>query len=84
MNLLKDIFNSQAFNYLRTDLQLGYVATAKFMPLECLDGAAILVQGSAQSPYKVNQHIEDFLKVFYESVEQMTDIDLDELKKATV
>lgn len=28
--------------------------------------------------------MEDFLKVFYESIEQMTDIDLDELKKSTV
>lgn len=43
MNLLKGSFDSSAFNYLRTDLQLGYVATAKFVPLECLDGAGILV-----------------------------------------
>ncbi|CAD8182719.1 unnamed protein product [Paramecium octaurelia] len=84
MNILKGTFDSYAFNYLRTDLQLGYLVSAKFQPLECLDGAAILVQGSAKSPYQVNQHIEDFLQHFYEEIEKMTDFDIEELKKAAI
>ncbi|CAD8119922.1 unnamed protein product [Paramecium sonneborni] len=84
MNILKGTFDSYAFNYLRTDLQLGYLVSAKFSPLECLDGAGILVQGSAKSPYQVNQHIEDFLQYFYQEIEKMTDFDIEELKKAAI
>ncbi|CAD8201249.1 unnamed protein product [Paramecium pentaurelia] len=84
MNILKGTFDSSAFNYLRTDLQLGYLVSAKFTPLECLDGAAILVQGSAKTPYQVNQYIEDFLQFFYKEIEKMTDFDIEELKKAAI
>jgi insulysin len=43
MNLLQGTLQQKAYNFLRTQLQLGYVVAAQFRPLGCLDGAAILV-----------------------------------------
>lgn len=64
MALLQGTLSNQAFEYLRTDRQLGYVVAAKFQPLGCVDGLAFLVQGTAKPPHEVNQHIENFLKYF--------------------
>jgi hypothetical protein len=45
--------------------------SAKFKPIACTDGLAILVQGTAQPPHEVNKHIEDFLKEFGTFLERL-------------
>lgn len=47
MNLIQQFFHNHAFQYLRTERQLGYVAIMRFQPIGCIDGAAIVVQGTA-------------------------------------
>ncbi|CAK90667.1 unnamed protein product (macronuclear) [Paramecium tetraurelia] len=80
MNLIQQFFHNHAFQYLRTERQLGYVALMRFIPIGCIDGAAIIVQGTAQMPYVVNQHIEDFLKQFHNVLLSLADDQLDNIK----
>lgn len=54
MKILQPILNQQAYNRLRTDLQLGYVVAMKFKNLGCVDGAILLVQGSKEVPKQVD------------------------------
>lgn len=54
MQLLSGLMNNHAYASLRTEQQLGYVVAAGFKPLGCIDGAVILVEGSAEHPYIVN------------------------------
>ncbi|CAD8052007.1 unnamed protein product [Paramecium sonneborni] len=80
MNLIQQFFHNHAFQYLRTERQLGYVALMRFIPIGCIDGAAIIVQGTAQMPYVVNQHIEDFIKQFHNVLLSLADEQLDNIK----
>ncbi|CAD8048703.1 unnamed protein product [Paramecium sonneborni] len=80
MNLIQQFFHNHAFQYLRTERQLGYVALMRFIPIGCIDGAAIIVQGTAQMPYVVNQHIEDFIKQFHNVLLSLADDQLDNIK----
>ncbi|CAD8204068.1 unnamed protein product [Paramecium octaurelia] len=64
MKILQPLLNSQAYNHLRTDLQLGYVVLMKFKQISCIDGALFLVQGNKELPMKVNQLIEKFILKF--------------------
>ncbi|CAK74950.1 unnamed protein product (macronuclear) [Paramecium tetraurelia] len=84
IKLLEPILNQQAYNYLRTDLQLGYVVAVEFKTTACVDGALILVQGSTEIPMKVNQIIDDFLDQFSAYLEQMNNREFQHLKHGVV
>ncbi|CAD8135109.1 unnamed protein product [Paramecium pentaurelia] len=84
MKLLEPILNQQAYNYLRTDLQLGYVVAVEFKTTACVDGALILVQGSTEIPMKVNQIINDFLDQFSVYLEQMNNRGFQHLKHGVI
>lgn len=78
------MFNSRAYAKLRTEEQLGYVVAAGFKPLGCIDGAVILIEGSAEYPYINNKLIEDFVMSFGHEIEDMTTNELDQLKEAVI
>ncbi|CAD8138831.1 unnamed protein product [Paramecium octaurelia] len=84
IKLLEPILNQQAYNYLRTDLQLGYVVAVEFKTAGCVDGALILVQGSTEIPMKVNQIIDDFLDKFSVYLEQMNNREFQHLKHGVI
>jgi insulysin len=64
MQLLQGLFNTRAYASLRTEKQLGYVVAAGFKPLGCIDGAVVLVEGSAVEPFVANALIEQFVTEF--------------------
>ncbi|CAD8053672.1 unnamed protein product [Paramecium sonneborni] len=84
MKLLEPILNQQAYNYLRTDLQLGYVVAVELKTTACVDGALILVQGSTEIPMKVNLIIDDFLDQFQVYLEQMNNREFQHLKHGVI
>lgn len=43
MNLIQQFFHNQAFQYLRTERQLGYAVVMRFVPVGCIDGGVIVV-----------------------------------------
>ncbi|CAD8061651.1 unnamed protein product [Paramecium sonneborni] len=65
------IRNQQTYNYLHTDLQLGYVLGVKFNTTACVDKALILVQISTEIPMKVNLIIDNFFDQFQVYLEQI-------------
>ena len=84
MTLLQNTFSSKAFKYLRTELQLGYVVKANCRPIGCVDGAQIIVQGTAKAPYEVNKHIEAFLEKFGHELEELSDAEFKAMKKGVL
>lgn len=64
IELLRTKFRSEAYEFLRTQHQLGYVVHAVFTSLGCLEGVYVLVQGNAETPYIVNRYIDEFLERF--------------------
>ncbi|CAD8092428.1 unnamed protein product [Paramecium primaurelia] len=84
MKILQPVLNSQAYNHLRTDLQLGYVVAMKFKQVSCIDGALFLVQGNKELPMKVNQLIEEFLVQFDEYLKTMNKKQFEHLRHSAI
>lgn len=64
--VLSTLLNSEAFNFLRTEKQLGYVVHSNIFSVKSVDGFVIGVQGSNHTPDTMNRYIEQFLFRFYE------------------
>ena len=64
--VLSTLLNSEAFNFLRTEKQLGYVVHSNIFSVKSVDGFLIGVQGSNHTPDTMNRYIEEFLFKFYE------------------
>ena len=58
------LFNSQSFEYLRTQRQLGYVVFANPVKARDVAGVGIFVEGSAKNPLEMDEEIEGFLGYF--------------------
>jgi insulysin len=84
MQMLKKVFRNRAFKFLRTEMQLGYIASAGFLPIGCVDGAFIVVQGTVESPYVVNEKIEEFITQFEKELRNMDEEDLQIIKEGAV
>ena len=84
MATLQGLLQAQAYSYLRTKKQLGYIVSAQFRPMGCIDGVEILVQGSEAPPHEVNGHIEFFLEGFQRQIQKMTDKFFSNLKEGAV
>ncbi|CAD8118614.1 unnamed protein product [Paramecium sonneborni] len=84
MKILQPLLNSQAYNHLRTDLQLGYVVAMKFKQVSCIDGALFLIQGNKELPMKVNQLIEEFLLQFDEYLKDMNKKQFEHLRHSAI
>ena len=61
MQMIENTLNNEAFNFLRTEHELGYVALASIISAEQIDGIIIAVQGSAKTPPEMDYFIEQFL-----------------------
>ncbi|KAM3136308.1 hypothetical protein pb186bvf_011607 [Paramecium bursaria] len=80
MNLIQSFMHNHAFQYLRTERQLGYVAMMRFVPLGCIDGAILVVQGTAEPPHYVNQQMQEFLKQFHTVIKNLNEDQMRDLK----
>lgn len=58
------IFNTKAFDYLRTSNQLGYIVFAEPLLNNDVIGVGVFIQGSKHNPLEMDGFIEDFLKAF--------------------
>eukprot|EP00828_Plagiopyla_frontata_P005015 TRINITY_DN11944_c0_g1_i3.p1 TRINITY_DN11944_c0_g1~~TRINITY_DN11944_c0_g1_i3.p1 ORF type:complete len:353 (-),score=62.03 TRINITY_DN11944_c0_g1_i3:139-1197(-) len=58
MHILQNILHSEAFNILRTEMQLGYVVGSFLYPLDDVNGIVILIQGSKNLPDKNDKIVE--------------------------
>jgi len=65
--------DSSAFNQLRTQEQLGYVASAGYHRLYDVDGLTVLIQGPRLSPAGMDGRIEAWLEKFRGELDTMSE-----------
>eukprot|EP00828_Plagiopyla_frontata_P016067 TRINITY_DN20896_c0_g1_i1.p1 TRINITY_DN20896_c0_g1~~TRINITY_DN20896_c0_g1_i1.p1 ORF type:complete len:207 (-),score=37.24 TRINITY_DN20896_c0_g1_i1:167-787(-) len=68
MHILQNIVHSEAFNILRSQMQLGYSVGAFLFPLDNVNGIVILIQGSKNLPDENDRIVES---VFLQKVEKI-------------
>ena len=66
--VISTLLNTECFNFLRTEKQLGYVVHSNIFSLKNVDGFTIGIQGSNNPPDLMNKYIEEFLFRFYEII----------------
>lgn len=76
--------SNDAFNYLRGELQLGYVASSAKINLYGINGLVVFVQGSVANPVEMNEKTEEFLQKFSDDFLNMTDDEFNSMKESTM
>ena len=71
--VISTLLNTEAFNFLRTEKQLGYVVHSNIFSLKNIDGFLIGIQGSNNAPDVMNKYIEEFLFKFFEIISNKTE-----------
>ena len=82
--ILADYFNSKAFDYLRTKLQLGYMAGTKPMIYNGIMGFVIYLQGKTNNITIFEQKNEEFLENFIESITELSDDEFVLMRKSKI
>eukprot|EP01022_Parablepharisma_sp_SALTPOND_P015525 TRINITY_DN2202_c2_g1_i1.p1 TRINITY_DN2202_c2_g1~~TRINITY_DN2202_c2_g1_i1.p1 ORF type:complete len:1261 (+),score=181.96 TRINITY_DN2202_c2_g1_i1:85-3783(+) len=68
-----DFIKEDAFDYLRTKLQLGYVVDARSSNHNRVLGGRFLVQSAKMAPEKLYQKINDFLEEMWAKIKDMSE-----------
>jgi len=66
--VISTLLNSEAFNFLRTEKQLGYVVHSNIFSVKNVDGFLIGIQGSNNPPDLMNKYVEEFLFRFFDII----------------
>lgn len=65
-SLINPYFQAYAFQYLRSELQIGYIVGSRIMKSEGVYGLAVYVEGYRFSVDQCNKDIEQFLSFMYD------------------
>ena len=82
--LLTQLIQSEFFNQLRTEKQLGYVVQATDITLHQLPGIGFIIQSPTVDPGLLLMHIDKFLKEFVQSMVAMDDIQFNQYKSGLI
>ena len=75
--MLQTLIENPAYDYLRTQKQLGYIVLSRMYPLVTTIGLGIIVQGSEKDPNEMNAEIEKFLATFGSYLANMSESDFE-------
>eukprot|EP01017_Pseudomicrothorax_dubius_P015814 TRINITY_DN1805_c0_g5_i4.p1 TRINITY_DN1805_c0_g5~~TRINITY_DN1805_c0_g5_i4.p1 ORF type:complete len:245 (+),score=71.64 TRINITY_DN1805_c0_g5_i4:65-799(+) len=84
LQMMKPLLSEKSFAYLRTQKQLGYIVSSGIFSYNLIDGAFVLIEGSAAPPDQMNKDIEDFLTVFQTKLENLDEKELQHMKDAVI
>jgi len=84
LGIINEKLANDAFNYLRGELQLGYLVTSIKMNLYGVVGIALVVQGSVADPLTMDEKAEVFLQIFSDSVVNMTDDEFEAIRQSNI
>lgn len=84
LNIINEKLSNDAFNYLRGELQLGYIAASFKINLYGIVGLVILVQGSVADPIIMDEKTEQFLETFSESIFKMSDEEFESITQSLI
>ena len=83
LSLLLMNLHSEAFNYLRTEKQLGYIVLTGSMKAPGGNiGVYIVVQGPREDPIAMDEEIEEFLRRFTQKIKDYSQLTLDQMKSS--
>ncbi|EAR97841.2 M16 (pitrilysin) family peptidase (macronuclear) [Tetrahymena thermophila SB210] len=84
LKLIEKPLRTKAFDYLRTQLQLGYVVASKVIKNQDYFSVIILVQGSKHNPNQYDEHIEEFLPKFEQYLESLTKQEISSMQQSLI
>jgi insulysin len=82
--LLENTLNNEAFSYLRSELQLGYIAFGSLSSSAHVDGFVYIVQGVEKTPDVFDKHIEELTFRLEEKLKNMTKEEFQGLKASAL
>jgi secreted Zn-dependent insulinase-like peptidase len=82
MAMLAQVLGSPFFNALRTEQQLGYVVSGRYMPLARVPGLTLLVQSPSHSVGEINRRMDEFIRDYFRFVNVQDDAWFEQQKQA--
>ena len=76
--------DNPSFDYLRTKAQLGYIAYARSFVYRDVIAGGFIVQSAVKSPEYVFSKCNDFLEIYKEKLDSLTDEDYETTVKAVI
>ncbi|CAI2379420.1 unnamed protein product [Moneuplotes crassus] len=64
LNMISSLISNFAYNYLRTERQLGYIASSGAFSIGRSGFLYVTIQGNKESPQEMDNHIEEMLREF--------------------
>ncbi|WP_417579110.1 insulinase family protein [Nitrincola sp.] len=78
--LLNEILSTPFYSRLRTDMQLGYIVFANYLPMGDVPGLALIVQSPVADPLKLESHFDDFLSDMHTQLQALSDEQLEDFR----
>lgn len=75
--LLNEIIATPFYSRLRTEMQLGYIVFANYLPMSDVPGLALIVQSPVADPIQLETHFDEFLIDMRTQLEQLSDEQLE-------
>ena len=82
--VIDNIMQPQFYNELRTSQQLGYIVNSGMTILEKTLGLIFIIQSGEYNVEILEKRMEAFLEKFYKSLDNLTDEELDKIKKSVL
>ncbi|MEZ5539261.1 MAG: insulinase family protein [Pseudomonadales bacterium] len=80
--MLEQVLAPAYFNSLRTEQQLGYIVTARYLPLTRVPGLAFLVQSPSHSAADIDEKSQEFIQKYFSTISQRDDAWFEQQKRA--
>jgi len=84
LGLINEKMNNDAFNYLRGELQLGYIVASSKVNMFGINAIRLVVQGLVADPLTMDEKAEEFLHIFSDSMLGMSDEEFDSITTSTI
>jgi insulysin len=82
--VIDNLMQPQFYNELRTSQQLGYIVNSGMTVLKKTLGLIFIIQSGEYNTETLEQRMEDFLEKFYSSLKNLTDQELNKIKKSVL
>ena len=82
--IINQKFSNDAFNYLRGELQLGYFVNSYKLNWFGINGLALFIQGSVADPIMMDERAEEFLEIFTNTMESLSDEEFESTRKSNI
>ena len=82
--VIDNLMQPQFYNELRTSQQLGYIVNSGMTVFKKTLGLIFIIQSGEYNTETLEQRMEAFLEKFYSSLKNLTDQELNKIKKSVL